>query len=98
MLTLGLYSVASIVLLVCAASCPGDVYVQLLIDVYQFYDFSLTIGLEVSTVWRSQWSWSKLLYLITRYTTFMEAVVILYRKSCTFPMASIGSDQENFLQ
>lgn len=34
MLTLGLYSVASIVLLVCAASCPGYVYVQLLIDLY----------------------------------------------------------------
>jgi len=35
MLTLGLYSVASIVLLVCAASCPGYVYVQLLIDLYR---------------------------------------------------------------
>ncbi|KAJ3503599.1 hypothetical protein NLJ89_g8360 [Agrocybe chaxingu] len=41
------------------------------------YDWFLTIHLEVATIWSSKWTLTKVLYMISRYTTFLE-VALLY--------------------
>ncbi|ESK91367.1 hypothetical protein Moror_2771 [Moniliophthora roreri MCA 2997] len=41
------------------------------------YDYILTIQMEVDLVWSSSLSWVKVLYLIQRYTPFVDSYVLL---------------------
>ncbi|EKM51109.1 uncharacterized protein PHACADRAFT_213010 [Phanerochaete carnosa HHB-10118-sp] len=42
------------------------------------YDFMLTFSREIDLVWRSRWSAIKVLFLVTRYTTFVELAVVIW--------------------
>ncbi|KAJ7242102.1 hypothetical protein C8J57DRAFT_72058 [Mycena rebaudengoi] len=42
------------------------------------FDYLLTMDLEVSLMWSSRWSTSKVLYFMSRYTPFFDVPVLLY--------------------
>jgi len=42
------------------------------------YDYFLTLGSEISLIWPSQWSVSKVLYFLTRYMAFVDIIMALY--------------------
>ncbi|KAJ7924335.1 hypothetical protein B0H13DRAFT_1190039 [Mycena leptocephala] len=42
------------------------------------FDYALTIGLEVSLIWRSKWSLPKCLFILSRYSTVLDAPLVLY--------------------
>jgi len=42
------------------------------------YDYILTLHLEVKLIWFSRWTYTKVLYLLVRYTTFAYMVSLLY--------------------
>jgi len=42
-----------------------------------FYDYILTISEEVELIWKRRWRWSTVIFLITRYLPFPEAVANL---------------------
>jgi hypothetical protein len=44
----------------------------------QMYDYCLTLHLEVKLVWLSSWSYSKILFLLTRYVPMVTAWILLY--------------------
>ncbi|KAJ6568805.1 hypothetical protein B0H19DRAFT_1373275 [Mycena capillaripes] len=43
-----------------------------------FFDYLLTLNLEVTLVWPSRWSISKVLFVLSRYLPFLEIPFILY--------------------
>ena len=46
----------------------------------QTYDLILTLHLEISLVWFSRWNYTKILYLLVRYTPFVATAMALYGK------------------
>ena len=48
--------------------------------VAQGYDVLLTFDAEVNYIWRSKWSWVKVLFFLTRYSALVEAIIIIYRE------------------
>jgi hypothetical protein len=50
-----------------------------------FWDYILTLRMEVDLVWKSKWNFMKGLYFFQRYSTFIVTIcVILYRQSYVF--------------
>lgn len=47
------------------------------------YDVLLTFDAEVNYIWRSKWSWVKVLFFLTRYSALVEAIIIIYLQSST---------------
>lgn len=50
-------------------------FVKLVSVTWLFYDILLTFNDEVEYIWKRRWALTKILYLLTRYTTF---IIILY--------------------
>lgn len=48
------------------------------ITLVQIYDYCLTLGPEVSLIWPSQMSTTKILYLLTRYMAFVDINIVIY--------------------
>ncbi|CAA7267475.1 unnamed protein product [Cyclocybe aegerita] len=46
-----------------------------------FFDSLLTLNRELVTIWQSKWNYTKFMYLLTRYSTFVEAGVVIYQLS-----------------
>jgi len=46
-------------------------------DCPKLYDWLLAFPQEVEYIWRASWNWSKVLYLLTRYTPFVTIAVAL---------------------
>ena len=44
----------------------------------QVYDYVLTIESEVKLVWYAQWNLTKLLFLVSRYSAFVDAILTTY--------------------
>ncbi|KAF7433532.1 hypothetical protein PC9H_005488 [Pleurotus ostreatus] len=44
------------------------------------YDYVLTLGDEARYVWTAPWSLGKILFLLTRYPTFVDVALALYRE------------------
>lgn len=44
----------------------------------QLYDYALTIQMEVSLIWCSAWSYTKVLFLLTRYLPIGGIFFLLY--------------------
>jgi len=42
------------------------------------YDYLLTLELELTLIWSSDWSIGKILFLLSRYSTFIDVPLILY--------------------
>ncbi|KAF7367472.1 hypothetical protein MSAN_00810100 [Mycena sanguinolenta] len=42
------------------------------------FDYALTFELEVSLIWRSEWSLPKVLFLLSRYSTVFDVPLVLY--------------------
>ncbi|KAJ6569432.1 hypothetical protein B0H19DRAFT_1373593 [Mycena capillaripes] len=42
------------------------------------FDYALTIGLEVSLIWRSKWTLPKILFILSRYSTVFDVPLVLY--------------------
>jgi len=53
------------------------------------YDYILTLHLEIELIWFSQWSYTKVLFLVFRYMTFIEMALALHNQ--TFPNLSAGT-------
>ncbi|KAJ7726574.1 hypothetical protein DFH07DRAFT_852729, partial [Mycena maculata] len=43
-----------------------------------FFDYFLTLALEVSLIWPSKWSLTKILYFLSRYMPFIDVPVNIY--------------------
>jgi len=43
----------------------------------QLYDWLLTLPREVEYIWRADWNWSKVLYLLTRYMPFITIALVI---------------------
>ncbi|KAF9035730.1 hypothetical protein BDZ89DRAFT_1062012 [Hymenopellis radicata] len=52
---------------------------QRLSTVITVFDYLLTLEQEVELIWGSEWTITKLLYLVTRYAPFVNACVLLWR-------------------
>ncbi|KAJ7870757.1 hypothetical protein B0H14DRAFT_2571084 [Mycena olivaceomarginata] len=48
------------------------------IMVSQVFEYCLTFNLEVSLIWPSRWSLTKILYLLSRYPAFFDVPLVLY--------------------
>ncbi|KAJ3510687.1 hypothetical protein NLJ89_g4528 [Agrocybe chaxingu] len=46
-----------------------------------FFDSLLTLNRELVTIWQSKWNYTKFMYILTRYSTFVEAGVVIYQLS-----------------
>ncbi|KAF9007421.1 hypothetical protein BDQ17DRAFT_1276056 [Cyathus striatus] len=53
-------------------------YVNIACIVLLYYDYLLTLKLEVSLIWPSKWGAIKILFLIARYSPFVDSFVIFY--------------------
>ncbi|CAA7267485.1 unnamed protein product [Cyclocybe aegerita] len=56
------------------------------------YDWFFTIRLEVATIWKSQWSVMKVLYITTRYVAYLQFVDLVYynpRPNGAEPLTSV---------
>ncbi|EKM76372.1 hypothetical protein AGABI1DRAFT_87326, partial [Agaricus bisporus var. burnettii JB137-S8] len=40
------------------------------------YDSLLVLDLEVTFIWQSKWSLMKVMYIVNRYTTFIELILL----------------------
>ncbi|GJE93506.1 hypothetical protein PsYK624_096650 [Phanerochaete sordida] len=62
------------------------------------YDLILTFDREVALVWQSPWSIIKALFLLTRYSTFIDIIIVIWQflrphiseKECQFVYESTG--------
>ncbi|KDR78705.1 hypothetical protein GALMADRAFT_244210 [Galerina marginata CBS 339.88] len=45
------------------------------------YDFFLSLDREVETIWKGKLSYTKFMYILTRYSAFIEAGVVIYQLS-----------------
>ncbi|XP_006458582.1 hypothetical protein AGABI2DRAFT_115615 [Agaricus bisporus var. bisporus H97] len=43
------------------------------------YECLITMEMEVELVWKSRWNLTKILYLLNRYVTIVDAIVLVYR-------------------
>ena len=43
-----------------------------------YYDFLITFHLEIQLVWRSAWSYTKILFLLSRYIVFVVGYFVLH--------------------
>jgi hypothetical protein len=43
----------------------------------QWFDYALTFSEEVELIWRRKWSLASVLYLATRYLTFIDGLVVI---------------------
>ena len=71
-----LVAVASKVMFV--SPCPG--YLPALSLIGQVYDFLLRFDREFSFVLETKWTLVKFIFLLSRYTPFIDLAVIVYRK------------------
>ncbi|KAJ7079500.1 hypothetical protein C8R43DRAFT_349651 [Mycena crocata] len=53
-------------------------YLDAASTVVLFFDYCLTLDLEVSLIWPSRWSLTKILYLLSRYPAFFDVPLVLY--------------------
>jgi Family of unknown function (DUF6533) len=51
--------------------------------VLQIYDYFLTVHLEIKLIWFSRWTYTKILFLLVRYTTFITMALVLYCARCS---------------
>ena len=51
------------------------ILLQLTIICEKTHEFSVTLGSEISLIWKSPWGIPKLLFLLTRYLTFINLVI-----------------------
>ncbi|KAJ6505397.1 hypothetical protein C8R45DRAFT_972575 [Mycena sanguinolenta] len=51
------------------------------------FDYCLTFSLEVSLMWPSRWSLTKVLYTVSRYSPFLDIVLVLYYASPAVSLA-----------
>jgi len=51
-----------------------------------FYDYVLTLHLEIKLIWLSRWSYTKILFLVVRYMTFVSVSLSIF--NLTFPNRS----------
>lgn len=65
----------------CSTQLRRWIFAQLLV---QAYDYALTVHLEVNLVWRSAWSYTKVLFLLTRYLPVVYGVIIIHGTSVSF--------------
>lgn len=47
----------------------------------QCYDFFDYFDREIEIIWMTKWTMTKFMYVLTRYSAFVEAGVVIYRKS-----------------
>jgi len=74
--------------MVCIHSSINHKYFECLTDLCSVaasamftYDYALTLQLEIDLLWTSDWNAVRVLYLIQRYTPFVDTVsLLLYRK------------------
>ncbi|KAJ7624742.1 hypothetical protein FB45DRAFT_1060944 [Roridomyces roridus] len=50
-----------------------------------FYDFFLTLGMEISRYWRLEFSWATILFLCNRYITLLGNIPIVFQSFWTTP-------------
>ncbi|KAF9050638.1 hypothetical protein BDZ89DRAFT_1057090, partial [Hymenopellis radicata] len=55
--------------------CPSNIHI---LDGCPVFDYLLTLEQEVDLIWGSEWTITKLLYLITRYSPFVNVVLFLW--------------------
>ncbi|KAF7340252.1 hypothetical protein MVEN_01943900 [Mycena venus] len=53
-------------------------YMHVASTVILLFDYALTFGLEVSLIWRSKWSLTKVLFILSRYSTVFDVPLVLY--------------------
>lgn len=46
----------------------------------QTYDWLLTLDGEIKSIWLSRWNFTKFLYVLTRYSSFLECAVVAIRE------------------
>lgn len=56
--------------------------------VQQVLDYLLTFDLEISLIWKSNWSIMKVLFLLARYMPFADLILIFYRKEASLSQLS----------
>ncbi|KAJ7447577.1 hypothetical protein B0H11DRAFT_2082658 [Mycena galericulata] len=61
-------------------------YVDTASTVILFFDYFLTLDLEVSLIWPSRWSLAKFLYFFSRYLAFFDVPLELYYLTPTVPL------------
>jgi hypothetical protein len=66
-------TVASLSLLVCFS--PYKTHAFLTSPSTKAYDHLLTLDLEISQIWSSKWTITKVLFLITRYLPYVDGAV-----------------------
>ncbi|KAF8482320.1 hypothetical protein JB92DRAFT_3035551 [Gautieria morchelliformis] len=54
----------------------------------QIYDYPLTIKLEVELLWGTPWSIGKILYLLTRYSVFVDSLMLAFFDFASGPSVS----------
>ncbi|KZV90690.1 hypothetical protein EXIGLDRAFT_837630 [Exidia glandulosa HHB12029] len=55
------------------------------------YDYFVTLPDEIQLVWPGQWSPGKILFLVTRYMTWPELVLVFYQQTSDIPAAQCHS-------
>jgi hypothetical protein len=68
------YAVSAAALFVCD---PVDLVVLLFKSLLQFYDYILTLHLEIKYIWLSPWTYTKVLFLLIRYMACATAVLLV---------------------
>ncbi|KAF9007424.1 hypothetical protein BDQ17DRAFT_1422801 [Cyathus striatus] len=53
-------------------------YMNVASIVLLYYDYLLTFNLEVSLIWPSNWGAMKILFLLARYTPFIDSLIVFY--------------------
>ncbi|KAJ6568867.1 hypothetical protein B0H19DRAFT_688381 [Mycena capillaripes] len=53
-------------------------YLDVAATVVLVFDYCLTLNLEVSLIWPSRWSLTKILYVLSRYPAFFDVPLVLY--------------------
>ncbi|KAJ7473952.1 hypothetical protein FB451DRAFT_282646 [Mycena latifolia] len=53
-------------------------YADVVSTVILVFDYCLTFNLKVSLVWPSKWSFTKILYILSRYPAFFDVPLVLY--------------------
>ncbi|EAU85194.2 hypothetical protein CC1G_06210 [Coprinopsis cinerea okayama7 len=73
-------------------------YFNLASTVILFYEHAITIGEEWNSIWTQRWTISKVLYILMKYTAFVQAALILWQlgvvnedgKACTLSFKIMG--------
>jgi hypothetical protein len=61
--------------LVCMSILLRPAFVMLTVFLLQIYDYILTLHIEIKFIWFSPWTYTKVLYLLIRYLTFIDTML-----------------------